>query len=132
MTTEAVTKQETAAPAETARLREGPVFAPGVDIKETETDVTLVADMPGVDAKSIHVDLDKNILTVRGTCVAETPEGCSLVYQEYRSGDYERAFTLGDQIDRASIKAEVKDGVLRLVLPKMKEVQPKRIAVKAG
>ena len=132
MITKAVTKQETAAPAEAARLRETPVFVPGVDIKETEANVTLVADMPGVDAKSLHVDLDKNILTVRGTLVAETPEGCSLAYQEYRSGDYERAFTLGDQIDRVGIEATIKDGVLRLVLPKAKEVQPKRIEVKSG
>jgi len=132
MITKAVGKQETAAPAGVARLRETPVFAPGVDIKETEAGVTLVADMPGVDAKSLHVDLDKNLLTVRGTLVAETPAGCSLAYQEYRNGDYERAFTLGDQIDRVGIEATVKDGVLRLVLPKAKEVQPERIAVKAG
>ena len=132
MITKAVPKQGTAAPAEVSRLRETPVFVPGVDIRETEVDVTLIADMPGVDEKSIHVALDKNVLTVRGTFVAETPEGCSLAYQEYRNGDYERAFTLGEQIDRVGIEATVKDGVLRLVLPKAKEVQPKRIAVKAG
>lgn len=132
MITKAVGKQETAAPAGVARLRETPVFVPGVDIKETGAGVTLIADMPGVDEKNIHVDLDKNVLTVRGTCVTKTPEGCSLVYQEYRNGDYERAFTLGDQVDRVGIEATVKDGVLRLVLPRAKEVQPKRITVKAG
>ena len=131
MITKVVSKQETAAPA-VARLRETPVFVPGVDIRETEAGVTLVADMPGIDAKSIHVDLDKNVLTVRGTSVTEPPEGCSLAYQEYRTGDYERAFTLGDHIDRAAIEATVKDGVLRLLLPKAKEIPPKRIAVKAG
>jgi len=113
------------------RVEQVPVFTPRVDIRETETEVVLIADMPGIDEKNVHVDLDKNILTIRGAFAVETPEGCSLVHREYESGDYERAFTLGEQIDRTGIQATVRNGVLRLVLPKAKEVQPKRIEVKS-
>ena len=132
MIPKAVTKPESAVPAQAERPRETPVFIPPVDIKETEAEVTLVADMPGIDEKSVHVDLDKNVLTIRGTFAVETPAGCTLAHREYQSGDYERGFTLGEQIDRAGIQATVSNGVLRLILPKAREVQPKRIAVKAG
>jgi len=132
MIPKAVTKPEAAVPAAVERPRETPVFIPPVDIKETAAQVTVVADMPGIDDKSVHVDLDKNILTIRGKFAVETPAGCSLVHREYQSGDYERAFTLGEQIDRTGIQATVRNGVLRLVLPKAKEVQPKRIEVKIG
>jgi len=131
MVPKTVTKPAAAVPAKVERPRETPVFVPPVDIKETAVDVTVIADMPGIDEKSVHIDLDKNILTIRGTFAVETPAGCTLIHQEYQSGDYERAFTLGEQIDRAGIQATVRNGVLRVVLPKAKEVQPKRIVVKA-
>jgi len=127
-----VSKPQASVPAQVERPRETPVFAPAVDIKEMESEVTVIADMPGIDEKSVHVDLDKNILTIRGTFAVETPADCSLAHREYQSGDYERAFTLGEQIDRAGIQATVRNGVLVLVLPKAKEVEPKRIAVAAG
>jgi HSP20 family molecular chaperone IbpA len=88
--------------------------------------------MPGVDETSVKIDLEGSELTIRGTFALEPPAGYSLTYQEYGSGDYERSFTLGDTIDREGIQAVVKDGVLRLTLPKAKEAQPKRIAVNAG
>jgi len=94
--------------------------------------VFLVADMPGVDETSVSIDLEGSELTIRGTFLPKAPDGYSLTYQEYGSGDFERSFTLGDTIDRDGIKAEVKDGILRLTLPKAKEAQPRRIAVKAG
>ena len=112
MTTQAVDKPTASVPTVPERPRETPVFVPPVDIKESEAAVTLVADMPGVDEKNVHVDLDKNVLTIRGTFADRAPNvGCSLTYQEYRSGDYERSFTLGDTIDRAGIRATAKDGV---------------------
>ena len=76
--------------------------------------------------------MEGSALTLRGSFVPKAPEGFSLTYQEYQSGDYERVFTLGDTIDRARIQAVVKDGVLRLTMPKAKEAQPRRIAVRAG
>ena len=128
----AMTKSGPQAPAKAERAQETPVFTPRVDIRETEAEVVLVADMPGVDESSVSIDLEGSELAIRGTFVPKAPEGYSLTYQEYGSGDYERSFTLGDTIDRDGIKAVVKDGVLRLTLPKAKEVQPKRIPVQAG
>jgi len=128
----AVTRNKSQAPAKAERAEQTPLFTPRVDIRETESDVVLVADMPGVDESSVSIDLEGSELAVRGTFVPKAPDGYSLTYQEYGSGDYERTFTLGDTIDRNAIEAVVKDGVLRLTLPKAKEAQPRRIAVKAG
>ncbi len=132
MSETAVTKRETQAPARTERARQTPVYVPRVDIRESETEVTLVADMPGVDENSVQVSLEGRELTLRGTFVPKAPEGYSLSYQEYESGDYERTFTLADTIDREGIRAVVRDGVLRLTLPKAKEAQPRRIPVTTG
>ena len=128
----AMTKRESQTPAAAEHARETPVFTPRVDIRETESEVLLVADMPGVDETSVSIGLEGSQLDIRGTFVPSAPEGYTLNYQEYESGDYERSFTLGDTIDRDGIQAVVKDGVLRLTLPKAREAQPKRIAVKAG
>jgi HSP20 family molecular chaperone IbpA len=127
-----MTKSESQAPAKAERAQQTPVFTPRVDIRETETEVVMVADMPGVDESSVSIDLEGSELAIRGTFVPKVPDGYSLTYREYGSGDYERSFTLGDTIDREGIKAVVKDGVLRLTLPKAKDTQPKRITVKAG
>jgi len=128
----ALAKHETTTPATAERAEQTAVFVPRVDIRETETEVVLVADMPGVDETSVSIDLEGSELAIRGKFVPKAPEGYTLTYQEYESGDYERTFTLGDTIDRDGIRAVVKEGVLRLTLPKAKEAQPKRIAVKAG
>lgn len=128
----AMTKRASRSPAATERTQEGPVFTPRVDIRETEAEVLLVADMPGVDETSVTIDLEGSELTVRGRFTPKAPERYSLTYQEYGSGDYERSFTIGEAIDRENIQAVVKDGVLRLSLPKAKEAQPRRIAVTAG
>ena len=132
MAESAMCKRESQTPARTERAQQTPVFTPRVDIREMESGLILVADMPGVDESSVTIDLEGSELTIRGTFVPKAPEGYTLTYQEYASGDYERAFTLGDTIDRDHIKAMVKDGILRLTLPKVKEVQPRRIAVNAG
>ena len=132
MTESTVTKREQQTPASTERARQTAVFVPRVDIRESEAEVVLVAALPGVDETSVSVDLEGSELTLRGRFMPKAPEGFALTYQEYQSGDYERAFTLGDTIDRNRIHAVVKDGVLRLTLPKAKEAQPQRIAVKGG
>jgi len=106
---------------------------PNVDIIESEHEFTLVADMPGVDKDGLEIDLERNTLTVRGHVVAATPgDKYQLSHREYRVGSYERAFTLGNEIDRDKVKATVKDGVLTLILPKAEHAQPRRISVKAG
>lgn len=114
------------------RTRECPCFVPRADVYETEDAIVVVADMPGVDENSVDITLEDRVLTINGYVDPEPPEGYDLAYAEYRVGDYLRAFTLSDQIDQAGIEAMVKDGVLRLDLPKAKEARRRRIPISAG
>lgn len=132
MSTAAVAKSDTRAPAKAGQPSGGPVYTPRVDIRETETDVLVVADMPGVDEKSVSVDVEGSELRIAGTFVLSAPEGYSLSHHEYTTGTFARAFSLGDQIDRAGIRAVVANGVLELTLPKAKVTQVRKIKVKAA
>jgi HSP20 family molecular chaperone IbpA len=114
------------------RTRDRLAFVPRSDIYETGEGITVVADMPGVDETSVDIALENNVLTIRGYVEPVEPEGRSLAYSEYRVGDYERAFSLSDQIDQDGINALVKDGVLRLHLPKITEARRRTIAIRAG
>jgi len=114
------------------RTRDRVAFVPRVDIYEDKEAITVVADMPGVDANSVDVTLDNNVLTINGYVEPTLPEGHSLVYSEYRVGDYQRAFTLSDQIDRDGIEATVRDGVLRVHLPKTSEAKTRKVPIKAA
>ena len=128
----AMTRRRTETPARAECAERTRVFTPRVDIRETENEVVLVADLPGVDEKTVDIDLEGSELTIRARTVPEAGEGYSPTYREYEGGSYERSFTLGDTIDRDGIAAVVKDGVLQLTLPKAKEARPTRIAVTAG
>jgi HSP20 family protein len=123
-------KAEVTTPAE--QTRPGLVFTPAADIFETEKEITLLADMPGVKAKDLNIDLNENILTLDGD--VKTPEGTNEVdvIREYRTGKYYRQFSLSQGIDQSKIDAELKDGVLRLKLPKVEAAMPRKIAVKTS
>lgn len=114
------------------RTRDRLAFVPRADIYETDEAITVVADMPGVDETTLDITLENNVLSINGYVELVPPEGYSLTYAEYRVGDYQRAFTLSDQIDRDGIEAIIKDGVLRLYLPKITEAKKRKIAVKVG
>jgi HSP20 family molecular chaperone IbpA len=114
------------------RTRARKAFVPRADIYETDDELVVVADMPGVDENSVEVTLEKNVLTITGNVDLVQPENFSLAYAEYEEGDYERSFTLSNEIDLNRIEATVKDGVLRLHLPKIGEAKTKKIAVKAA
>jgi len=92
----------------------------------------VLADMPGVDEKSVDITIEKNVLTINAYVEPEQPENYRCTYAEYGIGDYERSFVLSNQVDREGIEASVKDGVLRLRLPKSKEAKTRKIVVKAG
>ena len=125
-------KREASSPVETERTQARKVFIPRVDICETKDSIVLLADMPGVDEKSIDITLEKNVLTLLGRVGPDTYEGYRAAYVEYDAGDYERAFTLSDEIDRDRIDASVKNGVLRLTLPKAEPVKLRKINVKSA
>jgi HSP20 family molecular chaperone IbpA len=121
-------KAEVTTPAE--QTRPGLVFTPAVDIFETEKEITLLADMPGVKAADLDIDLHDNLLTLDGD--VKIPEGDEEVdvIREYRIGKYYRQFSVSELIDQAKIEAELKDGVLRLRLPKAEAAKPRKISVK--
>ena len=106
-------------------------FIPAVDIFESETDVTVIAEMPGVTAEGIEVTLEDNVLTLKGKKEAELETGRVLL-QEYESGNYQRRFTVAETIDQDKIKASMNNGMLRITLPKAEPAKPRRIEVKIG
>lgn len=123
-------KQEVTTAAE--QTRPGLVFTPGVDIFETDRELTLLADMPGVTAENLTIDLRENTLTLIGEVepVGGADEEGLLI--EYETGKYHRQFSLSNVIDQSQINAKMKDGVLRLTLPKVEEAKPRQIEVKTG
>ncbi|MBF0515570.1 MAG: Hsp20/alpha crystallin family protein [Nitrospirae bacterium] len=116
----------------TEHTREVKVYHPAVDIVEKEKEILLTADMPGVDDKSIDITLDKNVLTIYGKVDPNVPQQYQASYVEYGIGDYRRSFTLSEEIDRQRIEATVKNGVLKLVLPKAEAAKAKKIEVRAA
>ncbi len=112
--------------------RPGVTFTPAVDIFETETAMTLLADMPGVGNDKLDIDLRENVLTIEGA--VEPPESKEevFIFREYPVGKYYRQFTLSEVIDQSRIEAGLKDGVLRLTLPKVEKAAPRKITVSAG
>ncbi len=123
-------KRETEKMEKVERTRDRKVFVPAVDIYETNEAIVLVAEMPGVDEKSIDVTLDNDVLTLRGRVDYKVPEGYDLIYNEYEIGDYERSFTVNEVIDVDKIEAEYHNGVLTVTLPKAEPVKAKKVQVK--
>ena len=124
-------KQQAQNPLETERTRNRKVYVPKVDIYETKDAMVLIADMPGVDNQSVDITLEKNVLTITGNVESTSYEGKTLAYAEYDTGDYQRAFTISDEVDQDRIEAAVENGVLRLTLPKVEKAKIKKIAIKA-
>ena len=123
-------KQEATTQEGVERTRAGKIFLPAVDIYETSDGIVLVADMPGVDEKSVEVSLEKSVLTIYGRVEPQLPAGHSLTYSEYALGDYHRSFTISNDIDWERIEGTVKNGVLRLTLPKAGPAKTTKINIK--
>jgi HSP20 family molecular chaperone IbpA len=93
--------------------------------------VVLLADVPGVDESHLDITLDKNVLTIRGRVEAPSHQGYTPLRAEYGIGDFERVFTVSDDVNRDAIEATVKDGVLELKLPKTAQSARRKINVVA-
>jgi HSP20 family protein len=124
-------KKEADTPETGERTRACRIYSPQVDIIERQEEIVVIADMPGVDEKSIDITLEKNVLTIYGRVEFEAPKDHRPVLSEYGIGDYQRVFTLSDEVDRDKIQATVKSGVLRLVMPKAESVKTRKIPIKA-
>lgn len=123
-------KQEIASPAE--QTQPGSVFTPAVDIFETEQEINLLADMPGVTANDIGIDLKDGVLTLTGNVTSWESREESDVLVEFEVGKYYRQFTLSDIIAQDRIEAKLEDGTLRLSLPKAEKAIPRQIMVTTG
>ena len=118
--------------AQVERTRSTTVYTPDVDILEKEDSIVVFADMPGADEKSVDITLEKDVLSIYARVEPELPEKHQLLHAEYGVGDYQRSFTISNEIDRDKIEARVKNGVLRLVLPKAQAALTRKIAIQAG
>ena len=106
------------------------VFTPRFDVAETEDDLILYGDLPGVEPADLDVRFEERELTVHGK-VAPRHADAQHLRGEYGIGDFHRTFSVGESIDAGEITAELKNGVLTIRLPKSDSVKPKRIEVKS-
>jgi HSP20 family protein len=106
------------------------VFLPTADIYETNDALNVVLEMPGVDKKSVDIRVEDGVLKIEGQLDFSKYQGLQPLYTEYNVGHYSRSFRLSSKIDQNKIAAELNDGVLSLLLPKVEEAKPRTIQVK--
>jgi len=123
---------QTPEPLEPEVADDSPTVVPAVDIVETEAGVLLVADLPGCDESNVEIAIEDRVLTVRGRPQADAPEGLDLAAAEHPPATFERTFTVSEIIDTEHIQATVRDGVLRLTLPKAEAARPRKIDIKTA
>jgi HSP20 family molecular chaperone IbpA len=114
------------------RTRTRAAFVPRTDIYETQDNVVLLVDMPGVASDGVDITLEKRTLATRGYASEQQHRNYRQVYAEYGLGDHERVFTLSEDIDREHIEASQKNGVLRLMLPKAAPAKARKIQLKVA
>jgi len=105
---------------------------PPIDVFETETAITLLADLPGVPKDGLNLRVDGDTLVLEATAAPIGPDGMELVYGEVQCPAYRRQFTLSRELDASRIEAQLRDGVLRLTIPKAEEARPRRIEVQVS
>jgi HSP20 family protein len=127
-------ERQNAAPQRTAGdgERDAPFIVPPVDVFENESGITLLADLPGVSRDRLGVRVDGESLFIEATADARGPDNMELVYGEAQIPSYRRQFTLSRELDSSRIEATLKDGVLKLAIPKLDEAKPRRIEVRVG
>ena len=107
---------------------------PAVDVSEDDNGYVVRAELPGVKKEDIDVTLEDGVLTISAETKSESEEkeGERVIRRERRYGKYARSLRLGTQVEEGKVKANYKDGILELALPKSEAVKPKRIAVDVG
>ena len=114
-----------------AEVTQGVTYSPRVDIVETENELLLLADMPGVKDSDVDIRFVNGELTLHARRAA-APMPAEPLLWESQAGDFFRTFRINERIDASKISAELKNGVLTLHLPKVEAAKPRKIAVKAG
>jgi HSP20 family protein len=123
--------QEQRSKAPKAESTSSVVYTPRVDILETESELLLFVDMPGVEPEDVNVRYENGELILQGRCTARQ-ERMNYMLWEYGVGDFHRAFTINEVVDAGKITAEMKNGILTVHLPKAEAAKPKKITVKGA
>ncbi|MDB5796119.1 MAG: Hsp20/alpha crystallin family protein [Paucimonas sp.] len=114
------------------REREVQAQLPAVDVIEDAAGITLLADLPGVPRDKLSLQVDAESLTIEGEVVLDVPEGMQSNHVELRVPRFRRSFTLSKELDSEKVAAELKNGVLRLRIPKAQHAQPRKIEVRVS
>ena len=123
---------QTSSPSTPEARPELPHVVPPVDVFENDASITLLADLPGVAREQLQVRVDGETLVLEATAATAGPADMQLVYGEAQIPTYRRQFTLSRELDASRIEAQLRDGVLRLTIPKAEEAKPRRIQVQVG
>ena len=123
-----VSQKQEVSPAKCELTYEGVYFTPAVDIYETEKELVLLADLPGVEADCLELNLKDDYLSIVGRTAPAQEQGESLL-EEYRTGNYFSNFFVGDVADQSAITASLIDGVLKVVLPKAAKAIPRKVPI---
>ncbi len=107
-------------------------ITPATDIYESKEGVTLYMDLPGVSKKSLDIDVDQDVLTIKGEINLATKENMQPTYIDVRANVFERRFTLGEELDSHKIEATLEQGALKLTIPRLEKHQPKKINIKVA
>jgi HSP20 family protein len=107
-------------------------LTPLIDIHEGPDGLVLEADLPGVTDEGLTVQLEDNVLSLYATPQRPAFEGARIVHEECRPGAFVRSFILSDEVDRGRISAELKNGVLRIDLPRAERARTRRIEVRSS
>lgn len=123
-----LTQKERAEAAVAERTRGEPSYTPRFDIFETDDELLLVGDLPGVTVEDLDIRYENRELSIYGKVSPRGPSARA-VYREYGVGDFYRAFTIAENLEADKIHAELRHGILTLHLPKSEAVKPRRIQV---
>jgi len=118
---ELVSKDETTVPVR--------YFVPTTDIFETEDALTVVMEVPGVNKEAVDISVENDVLKIEAKIDPSKYDGMEPLYTEYNVGHFSRSFTLSNKIDQQQISAKLEDGILTLILKKVKEATPRRISI---
>ncbi len=105
---------------------------PNVDIYEDKQGITLIADLPGVSADGLDIQVDQEILSVDARIDIAMPSGADVQVAGLRPSRYQRSFTISNELDVDKIEAVLKNGVLAMRIPKREQYQPRKINIRAA
>lgn len=110
----------------------GPTLVPAVDVYENSEGITLYADLPGVTKDRLDVKVHDGHLAIEAQAVVPVSEGLRVQHLEVPEPRFARTFTLNPELDTTRVEAELRDGVLKLTIPRREQARPRRIEIKAG